>query len=161
MENVIKFFQKLQKATGATINLDKTTILPINTDQTSYIQRYIPNISVKEQHQEIKILGITICESVKEAILTNWHEIVQKMQNHVNKLSLRQLSLFGKATILNSLILAKTTFLSNVFPIPDNKITEIHKNIFNYLWQNKKQEPISRKTLFLQKEKGGSKYKRT
>ena len=38
LENVIKLFQKLQKATRATINLDKTTILPINTDQTSYIQ---------------------------------------------------------------------------------------------------------------------------
>ena len=38
VENVIKLFQKLQKATGATINLDKTTIQPINTDQTSYIQ---------------------------------------------------------------------------------------------------------------------------
>ena len=80
MENVIKFFQKLQKATGATINLEKTTIVPINTDQTSYIQQHIPNISVKEQHQETKILGITICESLKEAVLINWHEIVQKMQ---------------------------------------------------------------------------------
>ena len=38
VENVIKLFQKLQKATGATINLEKTTILLINTDQTSYIQ---------------------------------------------------------------------------------------------------------------------------
>ena len=37
VQNVIKFFQELQKATGATTNLDKTTILPINTDQT-YIQ---------------------------------------------------------------------------------------------------------------------------
>ena len=77
VQNVIKFFQELQKATGATTNLDKTTILPINTDQT-YIQWHIPNISVKQQHQEIKILGITICESLKEALLKNWHEIVQK-----------------------------------------------------------------------------------
>ena len=38
VENVIKLFQKLQKATRATINLEKTTILLINTDQTSYIQ---------------------------------------------------------------------------------------------------------------------------
>ena len=38
VENVIKVFQKLQKATGATINLDKTTILLINTNQTCYIQ---------------------------------------------------------------------------------------------------------------------------
>ena len=38
VENVIKLFQKLPKATGATINLEKTTILLINTNQTSYIQ---------------------------------------------------------------------------------------------------------------------------
>ena len=38
VENVIKLFQKPQKATAATINLAKRTILPINTDQTSYIQ---------------------------------------------------------------------------------------------------------------------------
>ena len=38
VENVIKLFKKLQKATGATIKLDKTTTQPINTDQTSYIQ---------------------------------------------------------------------------------------------------------------------------
>lgn len=56
--------------------------------------------------------------------------------------------------ILNTLILAKTTFLSNAFPIPENILTQIHKNIFNYLWQNKKQEPRARKTLFLQKNRG-------
>ena len=39
MENVLKYFQKLQKAIGATINLEKITILPINTDKTSYIQQ--------------------------------------------------------------------------------------------------------------------------
>ena len=38
VENVIKLFQKLQKATGATINLEKTTILLLYTDQTSYIE---------------------------------------------------------------------------------------------------------------------------
>ena len=44
VENIIKLFQKLKKARGATINLGKTTIPAINTDQTSYIQRNIPNI---------------------------------------------------------------------------------------------------------------------
>ena len=37
-ENVLKFFQKLHLATGATINLEKTTILPINTENTLYLQ---------------------------------------------------------------------------------------------------------------------------
>ena len=32
---------------------------------------------------------------------------------------------------------------------------KIHKNIFQYLWQIKIPEPITRKTLFLPKNKGG------
>ena len=31
----------------------------------------------------------------------------------------------------------------------------MHKHIFQYLWYNKKQEPIARKTLFFPKNKGG------
>ena len=51
--------------------------------------------------------------------------------------------------------MAKTTFLSNVLPIPEQVIQKIHKHTFQYLWYNKKQEPIARKTLFLPKNKGG------
>ena len=71
------------------------------------------------------------------------------------KQTIHKKTIFAKAIILNILILAKTAFLSNIFPIPENILTQIHQHIFNYLWQNKKHEPIARKTLFLQKEKRG------
>ena len=32
--NVLNFFENLKKATGTTVNLEKTTLLPINTDNT-------------------------------------------------------------------------------------------------------------------------------
>ena len=76
------------------------------------------------------------------------------MQNHINKLSPRELSLMGKTVILNTLILAKTAYLSNIFPIPQNILTQIHKQIFHYIWP-KNQEHIARKTFFLPKNKGG------
>ena len=60
----------------------------------------------------------------------------------------------GKAIILNTLTLAKTAYLSNVFPIPREILTQIHKQIFHYIW-SKNQELIARKTLFLPKNKGG------
>lgn len=77
------------------------------------------------------------------------------MENHVRKIETRQLSLHGKAILINTLILARTTFLSNVFPIPEQILKKIYKILFNYLWYNKPQEPIARKTLFLPKHKGG------
>lgn len=39
IQHAITFFQKLKIASGSTINLEKTKILPTNTDQTSYIQK--------------------------------------------------------------------------------------------------------------------------
>ena len=75
------------------------------------------------------------------------------MQNHINKLSPKELSLMSKAMILNTLILVKTAYLSNIFPIPQDILTQLHKQIFHYIWP-KNQEPIARKTLFLPKNKG-------
>ena len=43
---VINFFEKLNKATGSTINLEKTKALLINMDQTSYIQKHETSIKI-------------------------------------------------------------------------------------------------------------------
>ena len=157
--NVIKFFQKLNLATGATINQEKTKILPINTDNTNTLQQKLPNLTMKDQYDTIHILGITFCEGMKQTCLLNWQIILQKMEKHVNKLSSRHLSLNGKAILLNTLILAKCACLSNVFPIPDKMLSKIHNASFHYLWQNKNIEPIARKATFLPKQKSWPKYK--
>ena len=124
----------MNKATGSTINLKKTKVLPINTDQTSYIQKDIKTVTILEQYQYIEILGILFSEDLKDTILVSWQNIFKKMENHIQKMSRKQLSLYGKSILINTLILAKTTFLSNVFPIPGKVIQKTHKNIFQYLW---------------------------
>ena len=54
-----------------------------------------------------------------------------------------------KAILLNSLILSKVTFLSNIFPIPNTVQKQIETNIFRHTWQFSEREPIARKkTLF-------------
>ena len=45
--NVLNFFEKLNKTTGTTINLEKTTVLPINTDHISQIQNNTQKITIK------------------------------------------------------------------------------------------------------------------
>ena len=70
------------------------------------------------------------------------------MQNHMHKLSPRELSLISKAIILNTLILAKTAYLSNIFPLTQDILTQLHKQIFHYIWP-KNQEKHS----FYQKAK--------
>ena len=157
----MNYFEKLKKATRSTINFEKTKILPINTDQIQYLKQNVNNITILEQHKYIKILGIFFSENMKEMIETNWEHTLQKMENHIRKLTPRNLSLYGKTILINTLILAKTTFLSNILPIPEQITQKIHKQIFQYTWYNKSQTPIARKTLFLPKHKGGLNLKET
>ena len=150
----MSFFQKLNKVSVATVNFEKTKILPINADQITLLQERLPHTAIKEQYEAIKILGISFCQGLKQAAFINWQLTPTKLQNHINKLSSRELSLMGKAIILNTLILAKTAYLSNTLPIPQDILTQIHKQIFHYIWP-KNQEPIAKKALFLLKNKGG------
>lgn len=46
-------------------------------------------------------------EDLQYAKQINWENILQKMQNHINKLSPRVLSLYGGPVILDTLILSK------------------------------------------------------
>ena len=117
VQQVITFFQNLNKATGATINLEKTTVLPINTDNTKQIQEITPPITVKEQFETTKIQGIYFNEDLKNATQINWDYIIEKMEKHINVLSPRTLSLYGKTILINTLILSKASHLSNIFPI--------------------------------------------
>ena len=72
----------------------------------------------------------------------------------MNKLSQRILSLKGKVQIANTLIISKTSFLSNVFPIQLQTALIIQEKFFKYIWKNK-QEQIDRKTICLPKKLGG------
>ena len=55
-----------------------------------------------------------------------WEKILQKMKNYINKLSPRVLSLYGKVILLNTLILSKTTYLSNIFSLDGIVTSKIH-----------------------------------
>ena len=87
----------------------------------------------------------------------NWEITLKKMENHIKKLSPRVLSLQGKIILINSLILSKTTYLSNIFPIKIETIQNILNQIFQYVWKNEISEPIARKTIYLNKKLGGLK----
>ena len=72
------------------------------------------------------------------------------MEQHI-----RILSLYGKTVLINTLILSKTSYLSNVFPIDAEITHKIHNKRITYLWKNKTTELIARKTIHLKQIFGG------
>ena len=55
VNNVLNFFQNLRKAAGTTINFEKITVLPINTENTEQLQKINPKITSKKQFETTKI----------------------------------------------------------------------------------------------------------
>ena len=47
IQTVLNYFENLQKATGATINLEKSTILPVNNNHTNKLKQNLNYITIK------------------------------------------------------------------------------------------------------------------
>ena len=101
-----------------------------------------------------KILGITMTTNGKyeDLIKLNYDEKKAKIKiNIIQSWSKRSLTLFGKVTIIKSLIVPQLTYLLSVLPNPgQHYLKDIDSLIFNFLWDNKplkiKREVILQKT---------------
>ena len=119
------------------------------------LTKKIQNVKINDSQDFVKILGIYFTKDLRTTGIYNWNICLTQIEKQTQQLSRRHLSLRGKAIVLNSLILSKVTFLSNVFRIPTTLQQKIESIIFKYIWQFHKTEPIARKTLFPPKHQGG------
>ena len=115
------------------------------------LTKKIQNVKINDPQDFVKILGIYFTKDLRTTGIYNWNICLTQIEKQTQQLSRRHLSLRGKAILLNSLILSKVTFLSNVFSIPTTLQQKIESIILKHIWQFHKIEPIARKTLFLRK----------
>lgn len=67
----------------------------------------------------------------------------------------KYLSIFGKVTVINSLILSQFTYLLQALPSPDTLFMKTYeKVIFNFIW-NGKTDKIKRTYVYNTRENGG------
>ena len=81
LRNVLKYFKKLKKPTGSIRNLEKTTVLHINTDNTSNVPK---QIRTNKQFETVKILRILFNEDLHYANQKSMEIILEKMEKQIN-----------------------------------------------------------------------------
>ena len=148
MIEILQFLKKYEVATGATINISKTTILPSAGGK-------IYNLDKKKQHTNKRYY------QDRRRTLYRWPKDNQGIEKQTQQLSRRHLSLRGKAILLNTQIFSKVTFLSNVFLIPNPIQQKLETHIFKHIWRFSNKEPIVRARLFLSKNQGGIRFIQT
>ena len=81
--------------------------------------------------------------------------VVQKIVNIIKTWGQRKLTLYGKTTIMKSLLESQLIYTLSVLPSPDLSIMEeIDKALFDFLW-DKKPHKIAKKEIIKPKNQTG------
>ena len=150
-QRVINHFNYFSRFSGSKINTSKSELLLLGKWQNKPDR--VDNIVVVDN---LKIFGIQFGQVTDDDI---WHKTLTKIEHTFNLLRSRQLSLRGKAKLVNVMILSKIWYISTISPPPPFYINRLEKLVFSFIWNkhrnSSKVEFLKRDTLYLAPKDGG------
>ena len=111
---------------------------------------------LKLENGPINLLGINITNDPKLNMELNYAPKLKTMSNLLRIWSRQNLSLKGKITVINSLILSLFVYPISILDTPEEALNEINNAIYKFLW-NGKSPKISRQILEKPIKDGGLK----
>ena len=144
----IKNFLDYGKVSGSTINYDKSAdimrIGPIRNTNVSLPLEY----KVSWTNGPIEVLGISLLPDIKETAIVNYTTVLGKIKKTIELWSSQKLTLYGKISIINSVLLSKLIYRFSCLPSPNEMtIKSIEDQFIEFLWGSKKRHAISKGTI--------------
>ena len=131
------------KFSGLSMNFDKTKVVWFGCEHPPE-KIYMPHLNFEWNPTSFKVLGVEFTIDLKNITEININNKTTEMIKELNQWSKRDLTPFGKVTVIKTLILSKIVHLLMALPTPSTKtINEINKMFYNFLW-NGKPDPIKR-----------------
>ena len=156
LRRIINTFKDFQVLSGLKVNFDKTQIMPIGAIKNNF-DILLPETGIKWTTEPVPTLGIKVSNSMSETIQINYSPVKGKIKNMFNIWSQRNLTIYGKVTVVKSHVVSKLVYLMSVLPDPEKDyFKSIQNNIFNYMWNNKP-DRIKRSIMYSPKFEGGLK----
>lgn len=151
IDPLLEFLQTFSEWSGLKINRSKSSILPAGSLQDmDPTFRNIPVVS------ETKILGLWFMkeDSLQNRYLKNFKPQLQMIRRTCKSWLYRDLSLKGKVTVVNSLLISLLQFPSSVTFTPPQVYDEYRRLITNFIWNGRKPK-VAYNTLTLPISQGG------
>jgi hypothetical protein len=143
-----KVIRNYTAASGAKLNTEKSTALPIGSWNTN---NNILNIPYKT---ETRILGTHFNTTIKQTVITSWAMTTQKLRARAQDNYNRDLSMINRIQYVQNILMAQIWYAAQILPIPQNSLRQINTTISWFLWHgNIFRLPLT--TLQLQKHRGG------
>ena len=90
---------------------------------------------IKSTNEPVKALGVYYSYDQKLLHKKNFIERLDSVKKLINLWSARGLSLYGKITVINSLIIPKFVYIASLLTTPKGVIQELNRLIFKFLWK--------------------------
>ena len=141
---------------GLVLNYDKSVAVWLGRMKYSDV-RYMPELGLVWNPETFKVLGIIFSVNLDDVINLNYATKLNGVKKILNFWSRRNLTPFGKITVVKTFAVSQLTYLfSNVPDPPGEFLKELQKILFEFVW-NKKPDKINRKTMCQSYEAGGMK----
>lgn len=153
LTKVLKTISEFSRVAGPKLNIEKTECLLTGSLVNEYAEEtYIRGVRITKSC--IKSLGIYMGHDKSECYEKNWTSKLEKLERILSVWKKRNLTIFGKCTIINTLAISKILYNTNILQNPDVEFFKnVSKLIYNFLW--KKRDRIKRNTLIGKIEQGG------
>jgi hypothetical protein len=133
LKMVLDILHRFAKCSGLKINKDKSEVMAIGASSNFKHK----TLGLKWPKTAIKCLGIYFYNDVHKIQEDNFRMAFNKCESILKMWNLQQLTLKGKVTIVNTLVIPQILYVSTVMTPPKNMIQSIKNLITNFLWSGK------------------------
>lgn len=148
-------FDRYGKASGSKVNKSKSEILCIGTAKISLAEQ--EHIGLKYCEDCVQVLGVYVGKNKNMCDELNWKDKVKKIKAITKLWQQRQLTLFGRATVVSTLLMSRLWYTIAVTSIPEWALDDIKKCCLDFLWGHAS-HLVKYRVLVGKKDEGGINY---
>ena len=137
---------------GLCINQDKTEVIPLNIQNVD-----THKLGIFWQKGSFKMLGIWFSSNEDEMIWLNVNDKVERTKNTITTWSNMHLTMFGKITVLKTMVLSQILNVCSTVYVPEFFIKLIDKLFLPFLWGQGKRAKVKREVMINSKTLDGAK----
>lgn len=131
------------KFSGLATNNEKTKVVWFGCQHPPNIT-YLQNLNFEWNPEKFSVLGVDFTINLKNITDNNINKKMNEITQELSQWSKRDLTPFGKTTVIKTLILSKIVHLLLALPSPSDKIlNKLNKLFYSFLWREKP-DPIKR-----------------
>ena len=146
----LKIIRNFKIISGLELNTEKTHGMWLGFLKNSKKQHF----GIDWKKDPIKALGVHFSHNKAKSTTANFDEKIEKLKSKLNIWSLRDMTIFGLACIVNTIGLSQFLNLATVIYFPEKKIKTINQLVSKFIWRGRKPK-VKKKTLIKDISEGG------